>query len=96
MVERKNIGAFWQLIAVPFVLLVRFYRFFSPIKKVIFGPYAACRFYPTCSEYALECLSLFSLPKAIFKTFLRIARCNPLHPGGYDPVNKEAKTCGNE
>ena len=96
MVQKKNIGVCWQLIALPFVLLVRSYRLFSPLKKALLGPYAGCRFHPTCSEYALECLSIFSLPKAMFKTALRIARCNPLHPGGYDPVNKEEKNCGNE
>ena len=98
--DRKNpvneyvyIGIFWQIVASPFVLLIRVYRFFSPLKQFILGPYAACRFYPTCSEYALECFTAFSLPKALAKTFLRIARCNPMHPGGYDPVLKTPKSC---
>ncbi|MBT7649502.1 MAG: membrane protein insertion efficiency factor YidD, partial [Opitutae bacterium] len=47
-----NLGAFWVLLAYPAVLIVKAYRFFSPIKQIILGPYAACRFHPTCSEYS--------------------------------------------
>jgi putative membrane protein insertion efficiency factor len=93
MGQNLSIGIFWQILAYPFVLLIRCYRLFSPIKQLLLGPYAACRFSPTCSEYALECFSIFSLPKAMLKTFFRIARCNPMHPGGYDPVLKSAKPC---
>ena len=73
-------------VAWPFVLLVRAYRLVSPVKKYLLGPYAACRFHPTCSAYALECLRRFPLPVALWKSIKRIARCNPLHPGGLDPV----------
>ena len=79
-------------LAFPFILLVRFYRLVSPIKQVFLGPYSCCRFYPTCSEYALECLSYYSLPKALFKITSRILRCNPMHPGGFDPVMEHKKT----
>jgi putative component of membrane protein insertase Oxa1/YidC/SpoIIIJ protein YidD len=45
----------------------------------------------------LECFTIFSLPKALWKTFLRIVRCNPIHPGGYDPVLDSAKSsCDHE
>ena len=97
MVFPPSISTFWHIIAYPFVFCVRIYRFFSPIKKLILGPYATCRFHPTCSEYALECLSLFSLPKALWKTICRIGRCNPMHPGGFDPVLKNEKSgCNHE
>ena len=64
---------------------VRFYQYFiSPM----FGQ--SCRYYPTCSEYALweiECDNIF---KAFFKSFLRILRCNQLFKGGIDyPVIKK-------
>ena len=74
------------VLAFPFVLLIKAYRVLSPIKKYLLGPYAACRFHPTCSAYALECLHRFPLPMALWKSHRRIARCNPLHPGGHDPV----------
>ena len=70
----------------PFIFLIRIYRWFSPIKQIIFGPYARCRFYPTCSEYSLECVRQLPLLEAIGKSLSRIAKCNPMHPGGYDPL----------
>ena len=74
------------VIALPFVVLIYLYRIVSPLKKYIFGPYAGCRFHPTCSAYAIECLQRFSLPVALWKSLHRITRCNPMNPGGYDPV----------
>ena len=75
-------------LAWPFVFLIKGYRLLiSPLKKYILGPSAGCRFHPTCSAYALECLRRFPLPVALWKSVLRIARCNPLNPGGYDPVH---------
>ena len=45
-----------------------------------------CRFYPSCSAYALEALDRHPWPRALGLIVWRIARCNPWHPGGYDPV----------
>ena len=75
-----------RALALPFLLLIRAYRMVSPLKQWILGPYARCRFHPTCSEYALECFQRFNPIKAFWMSFSRIGRCNPLHPGGYDPV----------
>jgi len=75
------------------VILVHFYRLFSPLKKYLLGPTAGCRFEPTCSAYTLECLRLFPLPIALWKSIRRIARCNPLHSGGYDPVLSNDEEC---
>lgn len=64
-----------------FISLIRLYRrFLSPVLP------PACRFTPTCSEYALEAFQKKSLVRAIVMTVVRIAKCNPFHPGGYDPV----------
>jgi putative membrane protein insertion efficiency factor len=71
----------------PFLILIRSYRIFSPVKQLIFGPYARCRFHPTCSEYALECFQTLPLHHAISRSLSRIGKCNPMHPGGYDPVH---------
>ena len=61
--------------------LIRFYQFFlSPIK----GP--TCRFYPTCSDYALQALNKYGIYKGSIKAIVRILKCHPFHPGGYDPV----------
>ncbi|MDR1435738.1 MAG: membrane protein insertion efficiency factor YidD [Puniceicoccales bacterium] len=66
--------------------VLRAYGFVSPIKVVIFGPYARCRFSPTCSAYAAACLRRH--PTAMAMKFIgrRIMRCHPFSSGGYDPV----------
>lgn len=46
----------------------------------------ACRFYPSCSTYALEALQKHGAAKGSWLTAKRICRCHPLNPGGVDPV----------
>lgn len=46
----------------------------------------ACRFTPTCSQYALEAIEIHGLVKGCALAFWRILRCNPFCKGGYDPV----------
>ncbi|MBU42571.1 MAG: membrane protein insertion efficiency factor YidD [Spirochaetaceae bacterium] len=48
-----------------------------------------CRFYPSCSEYAMECFQYLPFWKALGKSIWRIARCNPLSSGYFDPVFPE-------
>jgi len=45
-----------------------------------------CRFYPTCSCYAIEAIETHGALKGTGLTALRLMRCNPFFPGGYDPV----------
>ena len=61
--------------------LIRFYR-------GAISPYTppACRFTPTCSVYAQEAIQKYGACKGGYLSARRILRCNPLHPGGYDPV----------
>ncbi|HEC70143.1 MAG TPA: membrane protein insertion efficiency factor YidD [Candidatus Omnitrophica bacterium] len=63
------------------IFIIEIYQ--SSLSK-LFLP--ACRYYPSCSEYAKQALSKFTLFKALGKIFLRILRCNPFFPGGYDPL----------
>lgn len=48
----------------------------------------ACRYYPSCSNYALGCYQKFNFFKATFLTIWRLLRCNPFSKGGFDPVPK--------
>ena len=46
----------------------------------------ACRFHPTCSEYAEEALARHGLWRGGCLSARRLCRCGPWHPGGHDPV----------
>lgn len=73
----KNRSAL-QKIAIGFV---RFYQLFiSPLL----GP--RCRFYPTCSQYAIEAINCHGVQKGCWLAIKRLLKCHPLSEGGYDPV----------
>jgi putative membrane protein insertion efficiency factor len=67
------------------------------VYKIVLSPYLtpSCRYLPTCSEYAVECLRAYGLVKGITKSSKRILSCHPLKilggGEGYDPVVKELK-----
>jgi uncharacterized protein len=46
----------------------------------------ACRFHPSCSEYAEEALARHGAWRGTWLAARRVCRCAPWHPGGYDPV----------
>ncbi|MCM2971337.1 membrane protein insertion efficiency factor YidD [Larsenimonas suaedae] len=60
---------------------IRGYQLFiSPLT----GP--SCRFYPTCSSYALEAISQYGPFKGGWMALKRLSKCHPWHEGGIDPV----------
>ena len=61
--------------------VIRFYR-----RRVSPGLPRACRFYPTCSEYAEEAIRRFGAVRGGQLAAMRILRCHPFARGGYDPV----------
>jgi putative membrane protein insertion efficiency factor len=68
-------------------LLRGYKRLISPIMP------AACRYVPTCSEYAVEAVERFGIVRGGLKTVWRVLRCNPFVRGGVDPVEH---ACGSE
>lgn len=68
------------LTRLPIVLLRGYQRWISPALP------PTCRFYPTCSAYAIEALQVHGLLRGSWLTVRRLARCAPWHPGGVDPV----------
>jgi putative membrane protein insertion efficiency factor len=69
------------LLAKPLIWLVRAYQ-------LLLSPFLppSCRFYPTCSHYALEALQKHGAFRGFWLALRRISRCHPWHPGGHDPV----------
>ena len=65
----------------PLVFLIRVYqRFISPFLP------PSCRFYPSCSAYAVEALTVHGALRGSWLALRRLLRCGPWHPGGLDPV----------
>ncbi|HSB31416.1 MAG TPA: membrane protein insertion efficiency factor YidD [Candidatus Sulfobium mesophilum] len=63
------------------ILIVRLYKYLiSPLLP------GSCRFVPSCSEYSIEALRKYGAVKGSYLSIKRVARCNPFHPGGFDPV----------
>jgi putative membrane protein insertion efficiency factor len=61
-------------------LIVGYRRFVGPLL----GP--RCRFYPSCSAYALEAIQVHGAARGTWLAARRLSRCHPFHPGGLDPV----------
>ncbi|MEU4214310.1 membrane protein insertion efficiency factor YidD [Actinoplanes sp. NPDC026623] len=60
--------------------IVAYRRYLSPALP------ARCRFYPSCSAYALEALAVHGALRGTALAIWRLLRCHPFHPGGFDPV----------
>ena len=71
-----------MIVRKPFLWLIRGYQ--NTVSKAI--PESTCRFYPTCSEYMYEAIQVYGVARGGWMGMKRIARCNPMTPGGFDPV----------
>ncbi|MFH1087975.1 MAG: membrane protein insertion efficiency factor YidD [Chloroflexota bacterium] len=65
-------------------LVLRMIRLYQATVSRVTSP--ACRYLPTCSEYAHEAIDKYGLVKGGSLTVKRLCRCHPLSAGGYDPV----------
>ncbi|MCP2294897.1 hypothetical protein APR11_001304 [Nocardia amikacinitolerans] len=73
------------------IFLIELYRtYVSPTRMPV------CRFTPTCSEYAVTALRTRGLFVGLGLTVVRLAKCAPWHPGGWDPVPEREHRARNE
>ncbi|MBL4867574.1 MAG: membrane protein insertion efficiency factor YidD [Pseudomonadales bacterium] len=71
--------------------LVKLYCYFiSPLTK------PSCRFYPTCSSYAIEAIEIYGATKGGFLALRRILKCHPFHSGGIDLVPEKGESCSGD
>ena len=70
----------------PLIVCIRGYQ-------LIISPFIGqnCRYLPTCSEYAIECLEKFGIIKGTFLSLKRMSKCHPWGNHGYDPVPNKLK-----
>lgn len=59
-------------------LIKKYQKYISPLKK------PSCRYYPSCSNYAILAVEKYGFFKGILKAVWRIIRCNPFSKGGVD------------
>jgi putative membrane protein insertion efficiency factor len=78
--EEKRVNPFIAMKRIA-VAIVRFYQ-----KAVSPWLPPSCRYYPTCSAYAIEAIERHGFLKGSFLSVRRILRCHPFHAGGFDPV----------
>ncbi|MGJ8516693.1 membrane protein insertion efficiency factor YidD [Carnimonas bestiolae] len=73
-------------LVLPLVIPIRFYQW---VISPMLGP--RCRFYPSCSNYALEALAAHGPLKGSWLALKRFVKCHPWHPGGVDMVPPEGE-----
>lgn len=70
--------------------LLALIRIYQLTISVFLGP--RCRFYPSCSAYSSEAIETYGVLKGLGMTVVRVGKCHPFHPGGFDPVPTEQQT----
>ncbi len=77
----RLVTLFTAVISNTIIFIIKLYRsIISPILP------RSCRFYPTCSRYAIDALQTHGVIKGTYLSAKRIVRCNPFNSGGFDPV----------
>jgi putative membrane protein insertion efficiency factor len=72
------------------IAVVQWYRhLISPLRP------PACRFVPTCSQYAVDALSEYGVIRGCWLSLIRLAKCGPWHSGGWDPIPQRCAYTGN-
>lgn len=83
--RRRATGGWRRWPAQAVIFVVEIYRqTISPLRP------PSCRFIPTCSRYAVDALAEYGLIRGGFLSAVRLAKCGPWHPGGWDPIPQRA------
>lgn len=72
-----------KLLRLPACVLIGIVRIYQWTLSPLLGRH--CRFEPTCSVYFIESVRKHGAIRGAIRGIWRIVRCNPWHPGGYDP-----------
>jgi len=72
------------ILAVPAKVAILLIKGYQKILSPWLGQ--RCRFHPSCSNYCIEALQQHGMVRGLWLGFKRILKCQPFHPGGYDPV----------
>ncbi len=72
------------MLSLPKSILLLLIRIYQLCISPLFGP--KCRFYPSCSNYAIEAIREYGAGKGGLMAAKRLCKCHPWHPGGFDPV----------
>jgi uncharacterized protein len=74
-------GLYKNILEKSLIGLIRLYQ-------IIISPFLTpcCRFFPTCSDYAIMAIKRRGPFRGMLMAIMRLLRCHPFHPGGYDPV----------
>ena len=71
-------------------LIIGIIKTYQTLISPLFPP--SCRFYPSCSQYALEAVSTYGALRGGWLAIKRISKCHPFHEGGLDPVPAKTAT----
>ena len=77
---------FKGVLALPSLFLIFGVRLYQIFLSPLLGRW--CRFTPSCSNYFIQAVRKYGAIRGSWKGVLRICRCHPFHPGGYDPVKR--------
>jgi len=65
-------------------IIIAVIRFYQKLLSPLTGP--TCHFYPSCSSYMVEAIEKHGVIQGLSAGLVRICKCHPFHPGGFDPV----------
>jgi len=75
-----------RLLTIPKLVVLNLLQAYKAAVSPMLPP--ACRYIPTCSEYAIEAVERYGALRGGLKAIMRVLRCHPFVQGGYDPVGE--------